>query len=86
MNILLQHYLSERLQTHFDALQLSQTGRLLEHGALVEALWVKGAIQEEEAPEYAITFEGFCLLSMRLTSPIAAKVHLGIIETVSAKK
>lgn len=51
MNILLQHYLSERLQTHFDALQLSQTGRLLEHGALVDALHAKGAIQKEEAPD-----------------------------------
>lgn len=56
MNILLQHYLSERLQTHFDALQLSQTGRLLEHGALVDALQAKGAIQEDEAPEESNIF------------------------------
>lgn len=42
-------------------------------------------IRKSDYLPYAITFEGFCLLSMRLTSPIAAKVHLGIIETISAK-
>lgn len=51
MHLLLQNYLCERLQAHFDALQLPQTDRLLDHKFLVEALQIKGAIQEEEAPE-----------------------------------
>lgn len=51
MYILLQDYLSERLQAHFDALQLPQTDKLLEHKALVDALRTKGAIQTEQAPE-----------------------------------
>lgn len=51
MHLLLQNYLYERLQAHFDALQLPQTDRLLDHKFLVEALQIKGAIQEEEAPE-----------------------------------
>lgn len=203
MYLLLRDYLSERMQAHFDALQLPQTDKILEHKSLVDALRIKGAIQEEEAHEesnifhwpwslkgddtdplflkhcclrffytysggkwekrqlyftmglfstfacknekpdeladeikridneliplwmkefetltpkevmdhamrsffhqrhkfqgkelvldtsdylpYAITFEGFCLLAMRLPSPIAAKVHLGIIETISTK-
>lgn len=42
-------------------------------------------IRRSDYLPYAITFEGFCLLSMSLPSPIAAKVHLGIIETISAK-
>ena len=33
---------------------------------------------------YAITQQGFCLLSMRLRSPIAIKMNICIIETVSA--
>ena len=51
MYILLQDYLSERLQAHFDALKLAQTGTLLEHKALVESLRKKGAILDEQAPE-----------------------------------
>lgn len=51
MYLLLRDYLSERLQAHFDALQLPQTDKLLEHKSLVDALRIKGAIQEEEAHE-----------------------------------
>ena len=51
MYILLQDYLSERLQAHFDALKLAQTGTLLEYNTLIEALRTKGAIQDEQAPE-----------------------------------
>lgn len=51
MYILLQDYLSERLQAHFDALKLAQTDTLLEHKALVESLRKKGAIQDEQAPK-----------------------------------
>ena len=51
MNILLQDYLSERLQTHFDGLQLPQTDTLLEHKVLTDVLHAKGALQEEQSPE-----------------------------------
>ena len=51
MNILLQDYLSERLQAHFDGLQLPQTDTLLEHKVLTDALHAKGALQEEQSPE-----------------------------------
>ena len=51
MYILLQDYLSERLQAHFDVLKLAQTDTLLEHKALVESLRKKGALQAEQAPE-----------------------------------
>lgn len=51
MHILLQDYLSEQLQAHFDALQLPQTDKSLEHKALFEALRTKEALQAEQAPE-----------------------------------
>lgn len=51
MYILLQDYLSERLQAHFDALKLAQTGTLLEYNTLIEALRAKGALQAEQPPE-----------------------------------
>lgn len=51
MHLLLRDYLSERLQSHFDAISLSQDDKFLEHKSLVDALNIKGAIQEEEAPE-----------------------------------
>lgn len=56
MHLLLQDYLNERIQAHFDTLQLPQTDKLLEHKFLIEALQTNGAIQEEEAPEESNIF------------------------------
>lgn len=56
MHLLLQDYLNERIQAHFDTLQLPQTDKLLEHKFLIEALQTNGAIQEEEAPEESNSF------------------------------
>lgn len=56
MHLLLQDYLSERLQAYFDALQLTQTDKLLEHKFLIDALQIKGALQEEEATEESNIF------------------------------
>jgi len=51
MQLLQRHYLSERLQKHFDNLQLPQTESPLRHENLIGALREKGAIQPTEAPE-----------------------------------
>lgn len=56
MYLLLRDYLSERLQAHFDTLQLPQTDSILEHTALMESLRAKGAIQSVEAPEESNIF------------------------------
>lgn len=42
-------------------------------------------LRKSDYQPYAITFEGFCLLSMRLPSQIAIKTNIGIIETISAE-
>lgn len=48
--------------------------------------YIKPPRKEREYLPYAITFPGFCLLSMELHSDIANKVSLGIVQTMKEKK
>lgn len=42
-------------------------------------------VRKSDYHPYAITEQGFCLLSFRLNSPIAIKMNICIIRTVSAR-
>jgi len=42
-------------------------------------------LRKSDYHPYALTFEAFSLLAMRLHSPIAVKVHHGIIKTVTSQ-